>query len=132
MIRLFWPNASLAVLTLMFICGCGRTVPIANMLGPEDAATYLTQVLDVWKNGQPSNSMMQLVPPVLVRDLDWEAGHKLIGYSVKGAPERYGHSIRINVELTVSTASNVQRKQIVRYSVSTGEMTVVMRDDTVD
>jgi hypothetical protein len=99
---------------------------------PADAVKALEQVLDAWQKAELPGSLQALPSPIMVRDEDWQAGLKLQDFEIQGEPERYGHDVRILVQLSLTQKGASSSKKTVRYTVATEPSVSVMRDDTID
>ncbi len=109
------------------ISGCADSLP-----PPSDSSqvgTLVGKALDAWKGGASSESVSAGGLGFRVMDNDWRAGATLIGYELKGEPERYGLELLQPVALEIRTRKGKVEKKVVNYLVTTGSSPVVMRQD---
>ncbi|MEX2317574.1 MAG: hypothetical protein WD669_10515 [Pirellulales bacterium] len=84
---------------VLTVCGCGDGL---GPVDPEAARNTLTKALDAWKGGSQPSALSQQEPPIVVSDLFWESGRKLVSYKVtgQGTADSRGN-LRVPVTLTL-------------------------------
>ena len=116
----------LASIAILAICGCGGPRP--SVADSERAQQALQTALDAWREGGNPDELRQRSPPIHFGDAACEQGQRLIGYQLPAAPERFGHSLRFRVELTVDDSAGTDEVETASYLVDTNPMTVIIRE----
>ena len=110
------------------IAGCS-----SSTLPPEtDAARgreALTMALDTWKRGGTTDELRNATPPIIARDPDWAAGHKLTSYEIADENGRAGVDVVLSVKLGLVRPDGQAREKKVNFTVGIGSSTVVLRNE---
>jgi hypothetical protein len=124
--------ASLVALACLLLPGC--TDPSrAHAVNVPHARDALKIALDEWKNGGTPKSLESASTPIIVQDLDWAGGAKLIDYEVLDDGKAEDANLRIQVKLNigggrpVNTSSKPAPKKV-WYLVGTSPKVTVFRD----
>ena len=105
--------------------GCARGV--AHPVDPDRALTALKAALDAWKDGKTPESLATASPPMVVQDLEWASGAKLLAYQVDGPGNPADANLDVRVRLTVAGRGKKAERDV-RYLVTTSPAVTVFRD----
>jgi hypothetical protein len=116
-------------LTLLTVLapGCGKAP--SEPADPDQARQALRAALDAWQNGEAPEALKDRDPPVFVNDRDWQAGHRLTGYRLKGDGTYYGAQFRCSVVLSFGAGRGKPSEKTVKYLIDTHPRVVIVRDD---
>lgn len=118
------PRRWFAVLTcLALTCGCGAS----HRVEPDLAAKTLRATLDSWKGGQPPADLQKATPPVVVQDLDWAAGTKLVDFEILEGGKPVDSNLYAQVKLKLRDAAGSESEKTVTYVVGTSPKLTVFR-----
>jgi hypothetical protein len=92
------------------------------------ARVALKTALDGWKKGEAASALKDGSPPIVVQDLDWLAGAKLVDYQVAGEGKEVEANLHVPVDLTLRTPQGKEVKKSVSYVVGTSPYLTVFRD----
>jgi hypothetical protein len=114
------------LLSLVPSAGCGRSgvkpaeAPIARQA--------LRETLDTWQKGGRPEELLARSPAIRVRDPEWRAGHRLLGYQVE-REDPFAAELRCQVVLTVEAPDKktVQKKAV--YAIGTSPAITVVREE---
>lgn len=118
----FWS----AVLCLVVAAGCGGPQP--EIVNPELARQTLESTLDRWKQGDLPETLATENPEVIVQDMDWTNGAKLIEFALVDDGESVDANLRAKVKLSLQDASGKTSERTVTYVVTTSPKLTVFRD----
>jgi hypothetical protein len=107
-------------------CGAGQTPRAAD---PDQAHQALRTVLDAWKSGEMPADLGKRTPPIRVLDLDWQAGHALLGYQAGAEGKRVGHDMNYPVQLELRNSRGRTIKKTAVYTVTTHPEVLVLRQE---
>ncbi len=110
------------VLSLVGCSSEGKNQP----LDKGTAQSSLTRFLDAWSKGEKPESLEAMSPRIVGRDSDWDAGKKLVRYTL-GATSEDGSNLHIKAELVTSAAKTPESKQTVEYIVGTSPVITIFR-----
>ena len=118
-------TALVVVATAVAASGCGSGV--AHPVDPDRAMTALKTALDAWKDGKDPESLKTSDTPMVVQDMEWQSGAKLVDYQVEGdgSPADANLNVRVKLNLTAK-GKKVQRDA--HYLVTTSPAVTVFRD----
>src|SRR6516162_5502314 len=93
LIAALWCPAALA--------GCGSGPYKSAPVNPDIARDTLNSAMESWKSGETIESLKADSPSIVVQDLDWSAGAKLLDYEVldDGKPESANLVARVKLSL---------------------------------
>jgi hypothetical protein len=116
-----------ALLRAGLLSGCGG-LPPPRPVDAEQARQTLQQTLDAWKAGEEPSSLQGRKPAVHVADHDWDAGVRLLDYTLAGDQPRGGDLLcRVTLSLENDKGRKYQKAAV--YSVGTGSALTVLRGD---
>jgi hypothetical protein len=125
--------AALLALATLLLPGCSNP-GTAHAVDSPRARDALKSALDEWKKGQGPKSLESSSTPVVVQDVDWAAGAKLIDYQLVDDGMAEDANLRVRVKLTMSggqpqgkTAGKTAEKSV-WYLVTTSPKVTVFRD----
>lgn len=113
---------------ISWISGCFEKPYEAPKLDAVKARETLTKVLDLWKNGKTRDSLITQDPPVIVQDIDWSSGAKLVKYELDGEPTEADGTLRAKVKLSLQVKGAGAKEATVTYIVGTSPGLTVLRD----
>lgn len=105
--------------------GCGGSTQAA--VQPDVARRTLDEVLTGWKNGEKPEAWRTKDPEVVVQDMDWLAGAKLVSYEIQGSGEPRDANLYCKVKLELQQASQPPVTKTVTYVVGTDPVLTVFR-----
>lgn len=126
-------GACLAALALLLMPGCSNP-GLAHAVDVTSARDALKIALDGWKRGESPQSLASSPTPMIVQDLEWGSGAKLIDYQFVDEGKAYDANLRIQVKLTVSNSQGSGKsmgktsEKKVWYLVGTSPQVTVFRD----
>ena len=121
MARLF----ALATIVAM-IQGCFG-VGSTDSVDSSRARDALKTALDGWKKGETPESLKAGSPPIVVQDVDWIAGSKLLDYAVDGEGKELESNLYVPVNLTLQGKQGKKIKKRVSYVIATSPQLMVFR-----
>lgn len=128
--RLLGPNTGplLRLAICIGLSGCGASGYQAPVLDLPKARETLTSVLDGWKEGKTPDSLQKRSPPIIVQDIDWTSGAKLVKYELSGDGTEADGSLLTQVKLTLQSSRGGPKEKTVTYIVGTSPGLTVLRD----
>jgi len=109
---------------LVIIGGCGKPYQVQ----PQVAVNTLKAALDSWKNGKTPDSLKDAKPPIIVQDMDWMGGAKLIAFEIQDEGKPVDANLYAKVKLKLHDSTGAESEKIVTYCVGTGPSLTVFRD----
>lgn len=113
---------------LMLVCmasvGCSHSARDLSLDQPK-AREVVTTALTAWKDGkQPAD----LKPGIIVGDVDWEAGKKLVSFETLPGETNDGTNLHIPVQLTLQDQAGQESKPKATYTVGTSPVVTMIRE----
>jgi len=108
--------------------GCGGGPGRAAPVDSPRAREALRTALESWKKGEPPATLKSASPSIVVQDLDWMGGSKLVDYEITGEGKFDDANLRIPVKLTLKSPAGKDVKKGVSYVVGTDPVLTVFRD----
>src|SRR5262249_2628056 len=103
--------------------GCGGLEPT----DPDLARQTLSTALDAWREGESSDDLTGVSPPITVAEPGWIAGYQLSDYQLADAAKEAGFDLKIPVELSLQDPKGKSVKEKVSYTVSVQPSRTVIR-----
>jgi len=125
-LRLIVPTF-LIVLMSVQLTGCSGTSG-NDTVRPDVAKETLIAALTAWMAGELPDSLQTRTPAIVVQDMDWSAGHKLLDFEPQGDGKSVGANLSIEVQLTLVDTQDKKTEQKVWYLVGTDPALTVFRD----
>lgn len=116
----------LAGLLLGVGAGCGAGVEAAD---PAQAREALGVALDAWKAGESPADLEKRAPAILVKDVDWEKGLRLVRYQADGEGKLFGFDLNYRVALELKAPKGRVIKRVAVYTVTTRPQLLVLRQE---
>ncbi len=118
----------IALLCGFVLTGCGSGPYESAPVDPDTALDTLTSVMESWKKGESPQDVREQTPSIVVQDLDWSGGMKLLDYEVldDGKPESANLIARVRQSLEDKAGAKSERT--VTYVVGTAPALTVFRD----
>ena len=110
------------------VAGCGSGPYESAPVNSSKARETLTYVMDSWKKGETPDDLQDEEPPIVVQDMDWTGGHKLVAYEVIGQGKAQGANLVADVKLTLQDSNGGQSEKTVAYTVGTAPHLTVFRN----
>jgi|GEM_PF-2471781 len=117
--------AALAAILAVALPGCSSSS--AHSVQPDRARVALETALDAWKQGQSLEAFERSGSSMVVQDLDWSAGAKLVGHQLLDDGQPADANLRVNVRLTLEKKGKPVEKTV-RYLVTTSPSVTIFRD----
>jgi hypothetical protein len=107
-------------------CGASNT---GSQADPNEAEKTVKLVLDAWKNGEKLSDVSMREPGIVINDMDWTLGHKLVRYKPSSESRVACNDMQYPVELELkSPKGRIVKKQAI-YHISTTPQKLVLRQD---
>jgi len=123
-------RTSLAAVAALLLCGCGEGTHYSAPVKPDVARQTLELTLKEWQSGSKVDALRGHTPEIVVQDLDWNAGTKLLAFEVLGDGEAIDANLYAKVKLTLQAADGKEVEKTVTYCVGTSPVLTVFRDPT--
>ncbi len=120
----FFALVSFACL-LVSQAGCGPKIDPPVDTGK--AGEVIKTALDAWKQGEAYGSLQKGSPSITFTDFDWQAGKKLVDYSL-GNVELRGRQGYCSVTLSLQGKDGKTDQREVSYVIDTVPSVVIVRD----
>ncbi len=121
-------NLLVVVSLLMVACvGCGSG---PWKLDVDVACESLETSLKAWKAGETPVVLEQKSPKIIVGDVDWKAGKKLLEFKIRDSDSNEGTNLRKFVELTLQSESGQPIRVDAAYLISTRPVITVFRQES--
>lgn len=114
----------LPLLICLSLVGCSAS----HRVQPDVAEKTLRTTLESWKNGQTAESLQKAAPPIVVQDLDWTGGAKLVNFEILPGGKPVDANLYAQVKLTLRDAKGSETERTVTYVVGTSPVLTVFRD----
>ncbi|OYW23771.1 MAG: hypothetical protein B7Z55_03200 [Planctomycetales bacterium 12-60-4] len=105
-------------------CGPHRNVPV----NVDVAHQTLKKALEQWQQGAVPEDLRKASPEIVVQDLDWSGGAKLLDFEVLGKGEPMDANLVAKVKLTLQSEAGNEQEKTVTYVVGTSPVLTVFRD----
>ncbi len=125
-LRLLLPMFLILSLSVPTI-GCAGTSG-NDTVRPDVAKETLIAALTAWMGGELPEHLQTRSPAIVVQDMDWSAGHKLLDFELLGDGKSVGANLSIEVQLTLVDTEDKKNEQKVWYLVGTDPALTVFRD----
>jgi hypothetical protein len=114
------------VACLAMLSGCDGSYKSAPVK-VDVAHQSLTSVLEGWKDGQTPEDLRNQSPSIVVQDLDWSAGMKLVDCDILDDGKAVDAILYARVKLKPGDADGKDREKTVTYIVGTSPAIAVIR-----
>lgn len=111
------------VLGLAMILGCGAS----HKVQPDVATSTLRSTLESWKNGQAPDDLQKATPAIVVQDLDWTGGAKLVDFEILEGGKPVDANLYAQVKLKLRDKEGGESEKTVTYVVGTSPKLTVFR-----
>ena len=115
------------VICLAILTGCGGPY-ISAPVKVDVARKTLVSTMESWKGGETPDGVRKKSPSVVVQDMDWTNGAKLIEYEILGDGKPVDANLIAKVKLKLSGADGKETVKTVTYVVGTSPVLTVFRD----
>lgn len=112
----------------LVLAGCGSGVYQSAPVDADKASETLLFALESWKEGETPDSLKNESPAVVVQDLDWTGGMKLVSYEVVGEARALNANLIAKVKLSLQDKTGNASEKTVTYVVGTSPVLTVFRD----
>jgi hypothetical protein len=120
--------ATIMLLAVQALCGCGSGSYRVAPLDADEARETLQSALESWKKDESIDALQKETPPIVVVDVDWSGGMKLLTFEAIDQGTEVDGRLVNKVKLTLQDARGAQRKETVTYLVTTSPALTVLRD----
>jgi hypothetical protein len=110
---------------LTLLLGCSKALD--DPVDPGDASTALQTALDAWKQGDAYGDLEKRHPPIYFREPEWEAGKKLVNFTL-GKAGLMGRQGRCLARLSLVDRSGKATQREVSYLIDTTPQVVIVRE----
>ncbi len=114
------------VVFAVLLAGCGGSNP--HPVKVNLAKSTLESVMESWKNGETPELVRAKKPSVIVQDMDWTSGTKLIDYEILDDEKPVDANLIARVKLKLSGAGGKEIEKTATYVVGTSPALTVFRD----
>jgi hypothetical protein len=118
--------AMLAALVSTGVSGCGGYSAAAHRVAADEARSTLDAVLKSWQEGETPDAWQQKTPAVVVQDMEWKSGVKLISFEMLES-QAIDANLHCRVKLILDTPQRGQVERTVKYLVGTSPVLTVFR-----
>lgn len=94
----------------------------------DKAHETLDKVMSGWMLGQTIEDFKAADPTIVIQDVDWSGGSKLIAYEVLPDPKPVDDNLQAKVRLNLETKDGKKEEKTVTYLVGTAPVLTVFRD----
>lgn len=116
---------SVSLFGLLVLSGCsGKNAPV----NVDVAQQTLTSTLEFWKDGETPESVAEQKPSIIVQDIDWTSGAKLIDYEIIDDGNPVDANLIAKVKLKLQATDGKETEKTVTYVVGTSPVLTVFRD----
>jgi len=105
--------------------GCDSSHAL-HPVSPATARQTLETVLAGWKEGKPPDAWRKEKPEIVVQDIDWSMGKKLVGYEILGEGRAVDANLYCDVKLELAEEAGAKSKTVT-YLVGTSPVLTVFR-----
>lgn len=105
-------------------CSSGNPHPVKV----DVAQQTLESTMESWKEGKTPDDLKGESPSVVVQDMEWSSGAKLLAYEIIGEGKPVDANLVAKVKLTLSNAEGKETEKTVTYVVGTSPVLTVFRD----
>lgn len=113
-------------LLLLFVCaGCGSSHAL-HPVAPDTARKSLETVLEGWKAGKSPDAWRGEKPEIVVQDVDWSMGKKLVAYEIVGEGKAVDANLHCDVKLELAEGAGTTSRTV-HYLVGTSPVITVFR-----
>ncbi len=122
-------NAFLAILLIglyLPLCTGCQNAATEHRVDGKVAQQLLDSVLASWKNGEQPDAWREKTPEVVVQDMDWMTGAKLVSYEVLD-DKLIDANMHCRVKLTMQDSAQKQVVKTVTYMIGTSPVLTVFR-----
>lgn len=123
-IRIGHSRKVLPLVICLSLLGCSAS----HRVQPDVAEKTLRTTLEAWKNGQAADSLQKGTPPIVVQDLDWVGGSKLVNFEILPGGKPVDANLYAQVKLTLLDSKGSESERTVTYVVGTSPVLTVFRD----
>jgi len=120
-------TGALGALGLLCFLGCGGG-SLPAPADPERGAEAIRAVMESWKRGETPEDLQKRQPPIFVNDSDWNAGVKLVDFTIIEPLEPYGRQLRCDVKLSLKNERGAVYERKIGYQVETNPALVIARE----
>ena len=120
-------SLGLILLASLAVTGCGET--LATPSDPDKAVDALKSVLESWKAGETPESLAGRTPTIMVVDLDWQQGYKLVDFKADDDGYLAGYDMNYKVALQLKSPKGKLVKKTAVYTVSTHPDVMIQRQE---
>ena len=116
----------LIVATLLFATGCQNAATehrVDGMLARKNLET----VLEGWKSGEQPNAWRTKSPEIVVQDIDWMTGAKLLAYEIIEEGKLVDANMHCKVKLMLEDGNQNRNEKNVTYLIGTSPICTVFR-----
>lgn len=117
------------LLMFMLFAGC-ESAATAHRVNGDLARQILADVLQGWRDGGKPEDWKSKTPSVVVQDMEWMTGHKLIDFEILEEGELIDANLHCQVKLTIADANQATQVKTVTYLVGTSPVCTVFRSLT--
>lgn len=105
-------------------CSSQHAAPVE----PDRARQALNTALNSWKEEANVASLRSGSPAIIVQDMDWEAGMRLVNFQILGDGKEEDANLRCPVQLVLRDGQGRQWNRKVHYIVGTSPVVTVFRE----
>jgi hypothetical protein len=116
----------LGVLCLGLLQGCNKG-PGENA-DLEQAGPALRTALETWKSGSSQQDLASQNPPILMNEVDWREGKRLLSYQMDEAGALHGRQVVWRVQIKLQDKSGKTEDRKAKYIIDTTPRLVIVRD----
>ncbi len=121
--RLQW---FLLVCGVSFLSGCGNRLP--ENVEADQAGKALRTALEAWKDGKSQAELEAQQPSIIMNEMDWSSGNRLLDFKMNDAGQLDGRQMRWVVQIKLQDKNGKVSERKANYVIDTIPRIVIVRD----
>jgi hypothetical protein len=116
----------LLICSVGFLSGCGQR--LAENVSPDEAGDALRNALGAWKEGKTPANLEGQQPSIIMNELDWSSGNRLLDFKMNDAGSLDGRQVRWVVQMKLQDKNGKVSDRKATYIIDTIPRIVIVRD----
>ena len=117
----------LFVFVILGASGCRGYSSAKHRVESTTARSTLETVLKSWQEGASPESLQEKKPKIVVQDLDWKTGTKLLAFEILGEGDAIDANLYCKVKLKMESPGKGKSEKTVTYLIGTSPVLTVFR-----
>lgn len=116
----------LLICCMSMLTGCRPT--LAENVNPDEAGPLLRTALEAWKGGMTTADLADQKPSIIMNELDWSSGNRLLDFKMADTGSLDGRQVRWVVQLKLQDKNGKVSDRKATYIIDTIPRVVIVRD----